>query len=137
MKHTIMCYQHASADYILDIINILKLDRIQITPMWALRDFTINHSYIRTLDYNIFTPGNAADVLLYNINYLDTMGYEIIYLTHDITYMGINRMNVGKLECDHCGYSVDISELKQYSIKSTGEQFAICRKCINDESNIC
>ena len=26
MKHTIMCYQHASADYILDIINILILN---------------------------------------------------------------------------------------------------------------
>ncbi len=204
MKSIIMCYQNATADYILDIVRRLKSDNIQIAPMSMLRDFTINHGYIRTSDYNIFTAKHAAKCV-------NEFNYDRVYLTHDIQYInkyvwapsfirsennyvirtcklckyriddtqvskiictkadkeiihlqqdgfpawcpltdvwglthdefinknGTNIMNVSKTECSRCGALVDRLELKSYLIKSTGEQFAICRKCINNESNIC
>lgn len=206
MKSTIMCYQQASADYVLDIINILKLDDIQIAPMWALRDFTITHGYTSTSRYDIFTPRRAAGILMEYMNDIHTMTYDRIYLTHDITYisnhhwmpsfirsennyivrtcnicmhrvddictkenkeiinlqidgfpewcpltdcgltyndfinkyknMGIDIMDVSEVECSHCGRLVDRLELKQYLIESTGERFAICKKCAKNEDSI-
>lgn len=44
--------------------------------------------------------------------------------------------DVSKVTCCHCGKLVNRLETKQYTIDSTGEKFAICKKCAKDEDSI-